>query len=76
MEIEEAADIFGVVVRLPRVTSGRGFVVIRAVMALEMLLFAEEKLERLSLCLCLTFTSPLYFFNSLEYCAIFSSVVS
>ena len=40
MEIEEAADIFGVVVLLLRVTSGWGFLVLRAVMALEMLLFA------------------------------------
>ena len=58
----------------PRVINGWGFIGFLELLDLEILLFADDAQEVLSLCICIL-TFPLYFFlKSFEWKAIFSSV--
>ena len=67
--------VLGLAVLLPRITSGCVWVGFLDIIALEKLLLFDETLE-LSLCRCLILISPLCFcFNSLQWNAVFSSVV-
>ena len=63
--MDEAAEVFGVAVLLlihPCVTNGWGFIGFQVLIALEILVLADDTSEVLSVCLCLISKSPRYLF--------------
>ena len=75
VEIEEAAEVFGVGILKPLVTIGCGLEGFWAVIAFQLLLFAAEITETLPSCTCRIFVNSVFLFQVFGVLSNFSSVV-